>query len=220
LSFTVSSARIDMFDTNGTNLPRFPECPAQTLVLEHCLGTMEGEVIYSVQAYDLDGTFFNTSGGAKVSGWEGNFVPTVWKDTFAKAPFWSNRNFTFDPNAAGPGDVSHARLSLKAPMHLRVDLSSVPVGGLFAVRADVIASALTGAASTVGSMTTKARASRVLAGPAADLRFEHQSDRRSRRARHPRDPTTGRPDRTDPVPDRDRSASRHVAVQRPDRGHR
>jgi uncharacterized delta-60 repeat protein len=77
-----------------------------------------------------------------VSGWEGNFVPTVWKDTFAKAPFWSKRNFTFDPNAAGPGDPSHARLSLNAPMRLRVDLSSVPVGGLFAVRADVIASAL------------------------------------------------------------------------------
>jgi hypothetical protein len=141
LTFVVSATRIDMLDVNGTTEPAPPECPAQTPSVTTCQGTMEGQAIYSVRAYDADGTFYNTSGGAKVSGWEGNFLPQVWKDSFAKAPFWSPRNFTFDPDVNGGNDVSRASLTLNRSVHLRVDLSSVPLGGLFAVRADAIASA-------------------------------------------------------------------------------
>ncbi|HEY1278694.1 MAG TPA: Calx-beta domain-containing protein, partial [Acidimicrobiales bacterium] len=141
LTFVVSSTRIDMLDVNGTSEPPPPQCPAQTPSVTTCQGTMEGQAIYSVRAYDADGTFYNTSGGAKVSGWEGNFLPQVWKDSFAKAPFWSPRNFTFEPHVNGPTDVSRASLTLNGSVRLRVDLSSVPVGGLFAVRADAIASA-------------------------------------------------------------------------------
>ena len=139
LRFTVTAVQIQAVDTNGSRFPRAPQCPAED---EHCLGTMEGEVILAVQAYPVDDPepFFHTSGGARVFGWQGNFDFDVWTDSFSRRPLWGDEHFEFEPENGGPF-LSHATLDLSAPKTFNVDLSSVGVGQEFTLRIDTHARA-------------------------------------------------------------------------------
>ena len=139
LRFTVTAVQIQAVDTNGSRFPRAPQCPAED---EHCLGTMEGEVILAVQAYPVDDPepFFHTSGGARVFGWQGNFDFDVWTDSFSGRPLWGDEHFEFEPENGGPF-LSHATLNLSAPKTFSVDLSSVGVGQEFTLRIDTHARA-------------------------------------------------------------------------------
>ena len=135
----MTSAEIMAVDENeaGFEVPARPlECAAEDST---CQFTMEGEVALTVAAYLTDAPpeqqqfFYFASGGIKMSGFQGSFLPEVYVDPVSTGPFWTETDFDFDPNADPLGDYpgSFAFLELSTPRTFEVDISSVPVGEEF-----------------------------------------------------------------------------------------
>ncbi len=147
LRYTVTAADIEAVDENqaGFEFPDRPvECPAQDAT---CQFTMEGEVALTVSAYLTDvppeqqQLFYHASGGAKLTGFQGSFLPEIYVDPSSTGPFWEEIDFDFDPNAEPLGDLpgSFAFLRLGFILTFDIDISSVPVGEEFTLEVNTFA---------------------------------------------------------------------------------
>jgi uncharacterized delta-60 repeat protein len=135
LSFTITRVFIDVLD--------FQPPPA-----DRGARLIQGEVLLSVGAYKTpDKHFFYTAGKAYILGYNGHWVPFARDESFSWTHLWDlAEDFDFAPNTetyevgnpAAPSSCygTGATLTLKIPLTLNIDLSSVAVGEEFTLRTD------------------------------------------------------------------------------------
>ena len=158
MSFTLSSAFIDLRDDNGgfssiDSFSQFPgKCvypPGQLDAVDACQDLVRGQLILSVTAYThatsatLAGqTFFHTAGVATASGHTRLFNARVASAMQSRTPLWRSDDFAIDP-LFGPqvSGTNGLVLQLKGARTYTVDLSSIPVGAEFTLRSEVLAEA-------------------------------------------------------------------------------
>jgi len=145
LSFTVTYVEIEIRDYQP------PPNPARSDLL------ITGEALLSIGAFKTrpNHYFFYTAGTAGVSGAHDSFTPHAQDESYSQSHLWNladDFDFTNLPSfydmrvgdqettAGCPG--RRALLTLKRPLTVNVDLSSVAVGEEFTVRTDTYASAL------------------------------------------------------------------------------
>ncbi len=133
LTFMMPLARIDLHDENA-------------IIGRTCTGPicdfLKGYVSYHIDAVSAGPepqTFYSVGGSAFLLGFAENWQPRPSTAIDSREPFWQDFELSIqDLNGASD---SRALLTLKTPKSFPVDLSSIPVNGVFTIKVRATASA-------------------------------------------------------------------------------
>jgi Calx-beta domain len=139
LAITVSNVVLDAIDANHGLTPQ--ECPGG----RECK-PIRGIVRFHARAYaeSAGGDFFNVGGVAYIEGHEGRWTIEAVTSPDSRRPLWDSSRFSRDFDVDDVGTGSHATALLKKPLTLKVPLSSLRDGELFAVHVSMDAEAIDG----------------------------------------------------------------------------
>lgn len=149
LTFTLSSAFIDLRDDNGgfSNNSNVPGCvypPTQVGSLDACQDLVSGQLTLSVKAYTHASgpatpgrTFFHTTGIANAKGHRGEYSTGAVSSMLSRTPLWSIGDFDVD---ISPG-FNFLFMNFREPRTYTVDLSSIAVGEEFTLNSAALAEA-------------------------------------------------------------------------------
>jgi uncharacterized delta-60 repeat protein len=126
LRLKVTQVRIEAFDSAGTDLALCGVAATDPLRFL-CDGPMRAHLNFQVEVYrgsvrTTADIFFRGEGLAHLEGWRGHWSLTTPE---VQNPLWSEINLDRDVDVGGDGG-KHARLVLKQPVEIEVDLSAVP----------------------------------------------------------------------------------------------
>jgi uncharacterized delta-60 repeat protein len=138
MELVITDAQLEIIDSNGVS-PLFAHCPWEQAATnsERCFDNLSArlEMWVTVDVLGGGGTATNLDGVVQLSGWGGNFKYAVFSTQtdplslrtergLIYKPLWRLSDFEIDYDPANPGT---ARVHLRRPLKVDVDLSFVPV---------------------------------------------------------------------------------------------
>jgi len=153
LQLVISSAFIEALDFNG-DIIRSRECQwekgegGEDACLQALLGSLSMSIdVFPVRPgpFQLEDYYFNRYSKVQLKGYSGNWersTPVVEAVAKVIGPVWSDADFAFEPDVRGDGSRAHARLVLKAPKTVEIDLSKVPLLQEFGVSVAIVSTAV------------------------------------------------------------------------------
>lgn len=132
LKLHVTRVFVEAIDANGTEI-LYPECPWSL----ECELVISGKVTFDVLAYEFD-TFFSGRSSVELSGHQGSWTNRNRVVIGSRQPLWGD-DFVFQDDVSGNGSKQHARLALRQPIVIDVDISKVREGHSFTLFVEVVA---------------------------------------------------------------------------------